>query len=305
MEIADLQCPFCAQYSVQVLPTIVRDYVRTGKVNYELRIRSFLGRDSVRAAGAAAAAAKQDLMFQFADLFFRNQGPENSDYADDAFMRMIAEQVPGLDADAVVAAADDPLGPARGPSGTRCSRARSARRARPTSTCKKGESLTPITAQGTAPRTTPRRSTPPWPPRSDPAPGDAACSRWPAWPSRATSRSPLREARALLRRRRGRLRARPGSQWAELVGIPVAVLGLIGYATILASLALPESLGAPYAAFASLVGFGFSAWLTYVELEKIQAVCQWCVASAVVMTALAVVSTARLLRGAEPSGLAA
>ena len=95
------------------------------------------------------------------------------------------------------------------------------------------------------------------------------------------------------------------SRWAELAGVPVAVLGLIGYATILASLALPESLGAPYAAFASLVGFGFSAWLTYVELEKIQAVCQWCVASAVVMTALAVVSTARLLRGAEPSGLAA
>jgi uncharacterized membrane protein len=95
------------------------------------------------------------------------------------------------------------------------------------------------------------------------------------------------------------------SPWAELAGVPVAVLGLAGYATILASLALPEPLGAPYAAFASFVGFGFSVWLTYVELEKIQAVCQWCVASAVVMTALAVVSTVRLLRGAEPSGLAA
>src|SRR5919109_427380 len=46
VEIADLQCPFCAQYSVQAMPTIVRDYVRTGKVNYELHVRSFLGRDS-------------------------------------------------------------------------------------------------------------------------------------------------------------------------------------------------------------------------------------------------------------------
>ena len=109
VEIADLQCPFCAQYSVQALPTIVRDYVRTGELNYELRIRSFLGRDSVRAAGAAAAAARQDLMYQFVDLFFRHQGPENSGYADADFIRQIAGQVEGLDVEPVVAAADDPL----------------------------------------------------------------------------------------------------------------------------------------------------------------------------------------------------
>jgi protein-disulfide isomerase len=109
VEIADLQCPFCAQYSVTALPTIVQDYVRTGKVAYELRLRSFLGRDSVRAAGAAAEAANENLMFQFADLFYRNQGPENSDYADADFMREIAGQVDGLDVERVVAAADDPL----------------------------------------------------------------------------------------------------------------------------------------------------------------------------------------------------
>jgi uncharacterized membrane protein len=90
------------------------------------------------------------------------------------------------------------------------------------------------------------------------------------------------------------------SRWAELAGIPVAVLGLAGYVAILASLALPEEPGALVAAFLSLVGFGFSAWLTYVELAKIDAICQWCVASAVVMTALALVSVARVLRGAPP-----
>jgi protein-disulfide isomerase len=109
VEIADLQCPFCAQYSFQAMPTIVRDYVRTGKIAYELRLRSFLGRDSVRAAGAASAAAQENRMYQFADLFFRNQGPENSDYADADFMREIAGQVEGLDVDAVVKAADDPV----------------------------------------------------------------------------------------------------------------------------------------------------------------------------------------------------
>src|SRR3954453_20078014 len=90
------------------------------------------------------------------------------------------------------------------------------------------------------------------------------------------------------------------SSYAELAGVPVAVLGLIGYVLILASLALPEDPGALAAAFLSLVGFGFSAYLTYVELAKIDAVCQWCVASAVIMTALALVSVARVLRGAPP-----
>jgi protein-disulfide isomerase len=109
VEIADLQCPFCAEYSNGAMPSVIADYVRAGKLDYELRFRSFLGRDSVRAAGAAAAAADQNKLYQFADVFYRNQGPENSGYADSAFMRMIAKQVPGLDAEKVVAAANDPL----------------------------------------------------------------------------------------------------------------------------------------------------------------------------------------------------
>jgi uncharacterized membrane protein len=86
------------------------------------------------------------------------------------------------------------------------------------------------------------------------------------------------------------------SRWAELAGIPVAVLGLAGYVAVLLTLALPEELGRSAAAFVTLVGLGFSAWLTYVELAKIDAICQWCVASAVVMTLLAIVSVTRLLR---------
>ena len=150
VEIADLQCPFCAQYSVTALPAVVEDYVRTGKVAYELRLRSFLGRDSVRAAGAAAEAARENLMFQFADLFYRNQGPENSDYADADFMREIAGQVEGLDVEKVIAAADDPLSyPAVernemfareiGSTGT------------PDFYVRRGGELTPLNVQGTAP----------------------------------------------------------------------------------------------------------------------------------------------------------
>jgi uncharacterized membrane protein len=95
------------------------------------------------------------------------------------------------------------------------------------------------------------------------------------------------------------------SRWAELAGVPVAVLGLGGYVAILATVMLPEDIGSLAAAFLSLVGFGFSCWLTYVEIAKIEAICQWCVASAVVMTALALVSVARVLRGARHAARAA
>jgi uncharacterized membrane protein len=86
------------------------------------------------------------------------------------------------------------------------------------------------------------------------------------------------------------------SKWSELAGIPVAVLGLAGYALLLGSLALPEEPGRTAAALLALVGAGFSAWLTYVELAKIDAICQWCAASAAIMVLLAVVSVMRLLR---------
>jgi uncharacterized membrane protein len=86
------------------------------------------------------------------------------------------------------------------------------------------------------------------------------------------------------------------SEWSKLAGIPVAVLGLAAYATILISLFVPGEEALIAGALTSLVGFGFSAYLTYRELFTIDAICQWCVASAIVMTLLAVVTTARLLR---------
>lgn len=84
------------------------------------------------------------------------------------------------------------------------------------------------------------------------------------------------------------------SEYAELFGIPVAVLGLGGYLTLLATLALPEELSRMAGGFVALTGAAFSLYLTYVEIAEIQAICQWCVVSAVLMLALAGVSGARL-----------
>jgi uncharacterized membrane protein len=86
------------------------------------------------------------------------------------------------------------------------------------------------------------------------------------------------------------------SDYAQLAGVPVAVLGLAGYLGLLATLALPEGLGRQAAAFLALAGAAFSAYLTYVEVAEIRAICQWCVVSALLMTALAGVSIARALQ---------
>lgn len=85
------------------------------------------------------------------------------------------------------------------------------------------------------------------------------------------------------------------SRYSELAGVPVALLGLLGYLAILAALARDGERERTLAAFLSLGGFGFSAWLTYTEVAKLHAICPWCVASAVCMTLLAGLSAARLL----------
>ena len=91
------------------------------------------------------------------------------------------------------------------------------------------------------------------------------------------------------------------SEYADLVGIPVAVLGIAGYAAILLSLRMRVEV----TALLSYLALAFSAYLTWAEVFKIEAICQWCVASAVVMTALALVSVARVLRSAGHAATAA
>jgi len=86
------------------------------------------------------------------------------------------------------------------------------------------------------------------------------------------------------------------SSYAKLAGIPVAVLGLAGYITILISLAVRAEASRAAAFGVALIGFGFSLYLTYRELFTIKAICQWCVASAALMTALAILTAIRLLR---------
>jgi uncharacterized membrane protein len=81
------------------------------------------------------------------------------------------------------------------------------------------------------------------------------------------------------------------SDYAELIGIPVAGLGLAGYSTILASLWTRVEV----TALLAYLAVAFSAYLTWAEVFKIDAICQWCVASALITVAIAVLATLRAL----------
>ena len=86
------------------------------------------------------------------------------------------------------------------------------------------------------------------------------------------------------------------SEYSELAGIPVALIGLVTYVAILGLLLLPRMRGVLAAAGLALIAFAFSAYLTYLELFVIDAICQWCVGNAAVATALAVATGALALR---------
>jgi uncharacterized membrane protein len=75
------------------------------------------------------------------------------------------------------------------------------------------------------------------------------------------------------------------SIYATILGVPVAVLGLVGYSGLLLSVSLRGEVGIYLGFLVALVGTLFSAYLTYLELFVIHAICEWCLASAAVMVA--------------------
>ena len=84
------------------------------------------------------------------------------------------------------------------------------------------------------------------------------------------------------------------SDYSHLAGIHVSIFGFVGYSLLLAATVLQGDRARVAAFVLSLFGFGFSLYLTYLELWEILAICQWCVTSAVAMTMLFVVNTTRM-----------
>ena len=94
-----------------MLPGLIERYVRPGRLRLELRTLRFIGEDSVRGAKAAEAAATRDRMWNFVELWYRNQGQEESGYATDRFVRRIARGAgvsPQLELDGIKSPALEP-----------------------------------------------------------------------------------------------------------------------------------------------------------------------------------------------------
>jgi uncharacterized membrane protein len=85
------------------------------------------------------------------------------------------------------------------------------------------------------------------------------------------------------------------SSYAYLAGIPVALLGLLTYVLVLITLRRQGNNALFTGYVLTLIGFGFSLYLTYREVFTIHAICSWCASSAIVFTLLAVVQTIRVL----------
>lgn len=99
LEFADLQCPFCAQVGTGEIPTLLEGPVSAGDAKIQFRNWVILGPESEAAAAAALAAGEQDRLWNFVEAFYADQGPENSGYVTDEFLRQIAEAagVPDLE----------------------------------------------------------------------------------------------------------------------------------------------------------------------------------------------------------------
>jgi protein-disulfide isomerase len=91
IEYGDLQCPVCKAFSEEILPPIIENQVKNGEVKLIFRNFIIIGPQSGPAGAAALAAGAQGRGWNYLELFYRNQGKENSGYADDEFLTAVAK----------------------------------------------------------------------------------------------------------------------------------------------------------------------------------------------------------------------
>lgn len=85
------------------------------------------------------------------------------------------------------------------------------------------------------------------------------------------------------------------SSYSHVAGVNIAIFGIVGYALLLATAFFANDAARLGGFVLALGGFGYSVFLTYLEIFKIEAICQWCIASAVLMTILFLLSATRLI----------
>lgn len=90
VEFGDLQCPVCKGYAEDQLSQAIAGPVRNGEARLDFRNYTIIGEESIAAGAAAIAAGRQGRGWSFVELFYRNQGAEESGYVTDEFLTAIA-----------------------------------------------------------------------------------------------------------------------------------------------------------------------------------------------------------------------
>ncbi|HEY8646518.1 MAG TPA: thioredoxin domain-containing protein [Gaiellaceae bacterium] len=98
----DPQCPFCRRWNVETLPTVVSEFVRTGKIKLVYRGVVIVGPDSVRGLRAIYAAGKQNKLWNLADALYAHQGVENSGWITNGVILAAASEA-GANGQAILA----------------------------------------------------------------------------------------------------------------------------------------------------------------------------------------------------------
>jgi protein-disulfide isomerase len=103
----DPQCPFCRQWDVETLPTVIERYVRPGRVKLVYRGVQIIGPNSLPGLRAIYAAATQNKLWTLVDELYQRQGQENSGWITPAVLRAAA-RAGGANADAILAGSSSP-----------------------------------------------------------------------------------------------------------------------------------------------------------------------------------------------------
>lgn len=90
-EYGDLQCPFCKENAENVTPAVIENQVKNGEASITFRNYIIIGPDSYPAGQAALAAGAQGKAWNFIELWYRNQGEENSGYVTDEFIESVGK----------------------------------------------------------------------------------------------------------------------------------------------------------------------------------------------------------------------
>jgi protein-disulfide isomerase len=107
----DLQCPFCREFQLGALRPLIATYVRSGKLKIEYRSLQTATRDRATFKTqqlAALAAGRQNRLWPYIELFYLEQGKENTGYVNERYLEGLAQQVSGLNLIAWSAARTDP-----------------------------------------------------------------------------------------------------------------------------------------------------------------------------------------------------